>query len=115
MNKKTHVWVNKHLEHSDGLSGFGHVRVRLAAASFLTELQLTALLVAVFEADPQLSHVTAREHVRDPLDHKRIGLLQVGRACSCKGSQDRQRCREELGINSLTDSEEGAELQRPYG
>lgn len=88
-----HVWVNKHLEHSDGLCGFGQVRVRLAAASFLADLQLTALLVAVFEADPQLSHVTAREHVRDPLNHKGNGLLQVGRARSCKRSQDRQRCR----------------------
>lgn len=97
----------KQLEDSDGLCGFGQVGVHPAVASFLTQLQLTTLLVAVFKADSQLSHVTAREHVRDPLDHKRTGLLQVGWARSCKGSRKRQPRRgrisaSESGANNLT-------------
>lgn len=73
----------KHLESSDGLGGLG--QVRLAAARFVAEVRLSALLVAVFKADSQLAHVTAGEHVRDPLDHKRTGLLRIRRARSCKG------------------------------
>lgn len=64
------------------LRGFGLTRVRLVPTSFLTVLQLTALLVAKFEADPQLSHAAARKNVGDPLDHKRTGLLRIRRARS---------------------------------
>lgn len=68
----------KQLEDSDGLCGFGQVGLHPAVASFLTRLWLTTLLVAVFKADSQLPHATAGEHVGDPLDHERTGLLRVG-------------------------------------
>lgn len=79
--------LNHYLEDFSSLR-FGLRAVRLVAPSFLcrahfvTGLRLTALLVAELEADPELSHLTARENVRDPLDHKRTGLRVIGRARS---------------------------------
>lgn len=66
------------------LREFGLTRVRLVPTSFLRVLQLTALLVAEFEADPQFSHAATRKNVGDPLDHKRIGLLRIRQARSWK-------------------------------
>lgn len=51
---------------------------------FLTIVQLTALLVAELKADPELPHVTSREDVWDPLNHKRTGFLLISQARSCK-------------------------------
>lgn len=85
--------LDHHLKDFDSLCVFGLARVRLVTTSFLccahflTVLHLTALLVAKFKANPELSHLTAREDVRDPLDHKRSGLLLICRAGSCRGVQ----------------------------
>lgn len=53
-------------------------------AHFLTIVQLTTLLVAELKADPELPHVTSRENVWDPLDHKWTGFLLISQTCSCK-------------------------------
>lgn len=53
----------------------------LCCARFVAVFGLAALLVAKFKADPELSHVTARENVWDPVNHKRAGLLLI--CCSC--------------------------------
>lgn len=53
--------------------------------SFPGSSQLTALLVAELEADPELPHVAAREDVRDPLDDKGVGLLRISSTCPCSG------------------------------
>lgn len=53
----------------------------LCCARFVAVFGLAALLVAKFKADPELSHVAARENVWDPVNHKRAGLLLI--CCSC--------------------------------
>lgn len=82
--------LDNHLKDFNSLCGFGLARVRpvttsfLCCTHFLTVLLLTALLVAKLKADPELSHVAARENVGDPLDYKRTGFLLICWACSCK-------------------------------
>lgn len=81
-----------HLKNVDTLRDFGLRAVRLSAsfflrhARFLLALRLAALLVAEFKADPELSHLTTRQNVRDPLNHEGAGLL-VPRTRSCRGAK----------------------------
>lgn len=81
--------------------------------------QLTALLVAKFKANPEFAHLTARENVWDPLDHKRTGLFLILWAGSCEiqtaiVTQQLKHQHMKQTVVKLTNFEEGAQLHRPY-
>lgn len=87
--------------------------------SFPGGSQLTALLVAELKTDPELPHVAAREDVWDPLDDKGAGLLLISSTRPCSSRWPFTHSQSVVLLLflrlSLTNTEEGAELHRPYG
>lgn len=124
VRKRLKGTLDDHLKDFNGLRRFGLGGVQLVTTSFLrcthlfTVLRLTTLLVAKFKANPELSHLTARENVWDPLDHKRTGLLLIRCAWSWQRYNTVNAALQNdfsvLSQLSLTNFEEGAALHRSY-